>query len=77
MRKLTSRMAIKKLHMPHKVLLKAFEDKEAECIEAVEETVENGTTEQTANVEATEETVNEKTQSKKARKKQDKEPVAE
>lgn len=77
MRKLTSRRAIKKLHMPHKVLLKAFEGKEAECIEAVEETVENGTTEQTANVEATEETVNEKTQSKKARKKQDKEPVAE
>ena len=70
-------MAIKKLHMPHKVLLKAFEDKEAECIEAVEETVENGTTEQTANVEATEESVNEKTQPKKARKKQDKEPVAE
>ena len=77
MRKLTSRMAIKKLHMPHKVLLKAFEDKEAECIEAVEETVENGTTEQTANVEVTEETVNEKKQPKKARKKQDKEPVAE
>ena len=63
--------------MPHKVLLKAFEGKKSECIEAVEETVENGTTEQTANVEATEETVNEKTQSKKARKKQDKEPVAE
>ena len=77
MRKLTSRMAIKKLHMPHKVLLKAFESKEAECIEAVEETVENGTTEQTANVEVTEETVNEKKQPKKARKKQDKEPVAE
>lgn len=70
-------MAIKKLHMPHKVLLKAFESKEAECIEAVEETVENGTTEQTANVEVTEETVNEKKQPKKARKKQDKEPVAE
>ena len=63
--------------MPHKVLLKAFEDKEAECIETVEETVENETTEQTANVEATEETVNEKTHPKKARKKQDKEPVAE
>ena len=41
MRKLTSRRAIKKLHMPHKVLLKAFEGKEAECIEAVKETVEN------------------------------------
>ena len=77
MRKLTSRMAIKKLHMPHKVLLKAFEGKEAECSEAVEETVENGTTEQTANVEVTEETVNEKKQPKKKKKKQDKEPVAE
>ena len=53
MRKLTSRRAIKKLHMPHKMLLKAFEGKEAECIEAVEETVENETIEQTANVEAT------------------------
>ena len=77
MRKLTSRRAIKKLHMPHKVLLKAFEGKEAECIEAVEETVENGTTAPTTNVEATEEAVNEKTHPKKARKKQDKEPVAE
>ena len=77
MRKLTSRMAIKKLHMPHKVLLKAFEGKEAECIEVVEETVENETTAPTTNVEATEESVNEKTQPKKARKKQDKEPVAE
>ena len=63
--------------MPHKVLLKAFEGKEAECIEAVEETVENETTAPKTNVEATEESVNEKTQPKKARKKQDKEPVAE
>lgn len=63
--------------MPHKVLLKAFEGKEAECIEAVEETVENETTAPTTNVEATEEAVNEKTQPKKARKKQDNEPVAE
>ena len=65
MRKLTNRRAIKKLHMPHKVLLPIVKSEVVENVEVSEE------------IEVTEklieEPVNEKPQTKKAKKSQKKE----
>ena len=72
MRKLTNRRAIKKLYMPHKVLLPIVKSEVVENVEVSEE------------IEATEkvieEPVNEKPQTKKAKKsqkKEDEEPTVE
>lgn len=72
MRKLTNRRAIKKLYMPHKVLLPIVESEVVENVEVSEE------------IEVTEklieEPVNEKPQTKKAKKsqkKEDEEPTVE
>ena len=72
MRKLTNRRAIKKLHMPHKVLLPIVKSEVVENVEVSEE------------IEVTEklieEPVNEKPQTKKTKKsqkKEDEEPTVE
>ena len=72
MRKLTNRRAIKKLYMPHKVLLPIVKSEVVENVEVSEE------------IEVTEklieEPVNEKLQTKKAKKsqkKEDEEPTVE
>lgn len=72
MRKLTNRRAIKKLYMPHKVLLPIVKSEVVENVEVSEE------------IEVTEklieEPVNEKPQTKKAKKsqkKEDEEPTVE
>ena len=72
MRKLTNRRAIKKLYMPHKVLLPIVK---SEVVENVEVSEEIGVTEKLI-----EEPVNEKPQTKKAKKsqkKEDEEPTVE
>ena len=72
MRKLTNRRAIKKLYMPHKVLLPIVK---SEVVENVEVSEEIETTEKVI-----EEPVNEKPQTKKAKKsqkKEDEEPTVE
>ena len=72
MRKLTNRRAIKKLYMPHKVLLPIVKSEDVENVEVSEE------------IEVTEkvneEQVNEKPQTKKTKKsqkKEEEEPIAE
>ena len=72
MRKLTNRRAIKKLYMPHKVLVPIVEGEVVENVEVSEE------------IEATEKVIegpiNEKPQTKKAKKsqkKEDEEPTVE
>ena len=72
MRKLTNRRAIKKLYMPHKVLVPIVE---GEVVENVEVSEEIEVTEKVI-----EEQVNEKPQTKKAKKsqkKEDEEPTVE
>ena len=72
MRKLTNRRAIKKLHMPHKVLLPIVKSEVVENVEVSEEI--------DATEKVIEEPVNEKPQTKKAKKsqkKEDEEPTVE
>ena len=72
MRKLTNRRAIKKLYMPHKVLVPIVEGEVVENVEVSEEI--------DATEKVIEEPVNEKPQTKKAKKsqkKEDEEPTVE
>ena len=73
MKKLTIRRVIKRLHIPHKVLLKAIDNKSSERIEVNEDTNVNESAEPITNTDVAEEHADEKVQSKKTRKKNGKE----